>query len=102
MTHDLGLPRPDSRLLETDSGIPPVEATPVSRQSMPEDLLISPALDELMLACLKKKPKERPASARDLCDRLGQCEVESGWTREDARQWWGTRMEPESLVALVT
>ena len=39
MTHDLGLPRPDSRLLETDSGTPPAEPTPVSQQGLPEDLL---------------------------------------------------------------
>jgi eukaryotic-like serine/threonine-protein kinase len=63
---------------------------------------ISPALDELVLACLKKKPRERPRSARELCDRLGRCEVETGWTRDDARKWWETRMEPETLVALVT
>jgi serine/threonine-protein kinase len=62
---------------------------------------ISPALDELVLACLRKKPSQRPATARELCDRLGRCEVESAWTREDARQWWETRMAPEALVNLV-
>ena len=41
-----------------------------------------------------------PGSARELCDRLGQCEVEGQWTREDARAWWETRMEPEKDVAL--
>jgi serine/threonine-protein kinase len=62
---------------------------------------ISPALDELVLACLRKKPSQRPATARELCDRLGRCEVESPWTREDARQWWETRMAPEALVNLM-
>ena len=62
---------------------------------------ISPALDELILACLRKTPSERPATARELCDRLGQCEVESGWTREDARRWWETRMDPEVAVSLL-
>ncbi len=62
---------------------------------------ISPALDELVMACLKKRPSDRPATARELCDRLGRCEVESVWTREDARQWWETRMAPEALVNLV-
>jgi serine/threonine-protein kinase len=61
---------------------------------------VSPALDELVLSCLRKKPSERPASARELCDRLGRCAVETGWTREDARRWWETRMEPEARVML--
>ena len=61
---------------------------------------ISPELDELVLACLNKQPSERPAAARDLCDRLGQCEVEQPWTREEARNWWRTRMEAEKAVSL--
>jgi eukaryotic-like serine/threonine-protein kinase len=59
---------------------------------------VSPALDRLVLACLEKKPSRRPSTARELCDRLDECEVESAWTREDARKWWGTRMEAESAV----
>jgi eukaryotic-like serine/threonine-protein kinase len=61
---------------------------------------LSPALDELVLSCLKKKPSDRPATARELCDRLGVCDVETAWTREDARAWWETRMEPERVLAL--
>ncbi len=61
---------------------------------------ISPALDELVLECLRKKPGERPASARDLCDRLGRCDVETSWTRNDARLWWETRMEADAVVSL--
>ena len=40
---------------------------------------VSPAFDQLVLACLKKKPSERPSTARELCDRLGECEVEAAW-----------------------
>jgi eukaryotic-like serine/threonine-protein kinase len=71
------------------------EPVPPSRYSAFD---VSPALDELVLACLKKKPSDRPATARELCDRLGECDVETAWTREDARAWWETRMEAESLV----
>jgi hypothetical protein len=61
---------------------------------------ICPGLDELVLSCLRKKPSDRPATARELCDRLGECDVETPWTREDARTWWETRMEPEGVLAL--
>jgi eukaryotic-like serine/threonine-protein kinase len=50
---------------------------------------VSPALDELVLACLKKKPSDRPTTVRELSDALEQCEVEAGWTRADATRWWG-------------
>jgi serine/threonine-protein kinase len=75
------------------------EPAPPSRHSAFD---ISPGLDDLVLSCLKKKPSDRPATARELSDRLGECDVETAWTREHARQWWETRMEPETLVALVT
>jgi serine/threonine-protein kinase len=61
---------------------------------------VSPGLDELVLSCLKKKLSDRPTTARELCERLGECAVETAWTREDARTWWETRMEPEGVLAL--
>ncbi len=57
------------------------EPAPPSRHSTFD---VSPALDQLVLDCLKKKASERPATARELCDLLGQC-VETPWTREDLR-----------------
>jgi len=62
---------------------------------------IPSALDELVLACLAKRPSDRPASAVELGDRLGLCDVTSHWTRDDARRWWEKRMEPEPAVTLV-
>jgi hypothetical protein len=56
-------------------------------------------LEEIVLACLAKRPSDRPSSAWELADRLARC-VESPWTREDARRWWETRLEPESMVTL--
>ncbi|HEY5940179.1 MAG TPA: serine/threonine-protein kinase, partial [Gemmatimonadales bacterium] len=61
---------------------------------------VSPSLDQLVLACLAKEPADRPGTARELNDRLGECAEESAWTREDARQWWETRMERETAVTL--
>jgi serine/threonine-protein kinase len=60
---------------------------------------ISAELEEIVLACLAKRPSERPSSAWELADRLAQC-VGSPWTREDARRWWQTRLEPEPAVIL--
>jgi serine/threonine-protein kinase len=63
---------------------------------------MSTELEQIVLTCLRKKPSERPATARELCDQLGRCAVESQWTREDARMWWETRMAPETPVPLGT
>jgi len=70
---------------------------PPSRHSM---YSMPHRLEEVVLSCLRKNPSERPATARELCDLLGEC-VEEPWTREDARRWWETRLEPEALVSLV-
>ena len=61
------------------------DPTPPSRHSRFD---LSPALDDVVLACLKKNPSERPGTVRELGDWLGQCEVETPWTRTDARRWW--------------
>ena len=61
---------------------------------------IPSALEELVLACLAKRPSDRPASAVELGDRLGDCNVTSHWTRDDARKWWEKRLDPEPAVTL--
>ena len=45
------------------------------------------ALEEIVLACLAKKPGERPAHAAELAARLRGCGVPE-WTRDHARAWW--------------
>jgi eukaryotic-like serine/threonine-protein kinase len=72
------------------------EPTPPSRHS---GFDVSPALDDLVLACLKKKPSERPATARELCTRLAKCAVETGWTKDDATSWWEGRMKVDLGVS---
>jgi eukaryotic-like serine/threonine-protein kinase len=68
---------------------------PPSRHS---PFTVSAELDEIVLDCLAKFAPQRPASAWELADRLAQAEVASPWTREDARGWWQTRINPEPAI----
>jgi serine/threonine-protein kinase len=52
------------------------------------ELEIPPALDALVLACLAKRPEDRPASAGELARRLRAAVVGEGWTEERAQRWW--------------
>jgi serine/threonine-protein kinase len=49
---------------------------------------IPPALDALVLDCLRKRNEDRPPSAEDLDARLATIDLVSGWTQERARAWW--------------
>ncbi len=64
---------------------------------------IDPALESLVLACLAKKPADRPSGASDLLARLRQCSAFGAWTNEDARLWWAENRpqvpEPRPLGA---
>ena len=55
-------------------------------------------LDEIVLACLAKRPEDRPANARELADRLAHCELSEQWSRDHARLWWESRLEPEPAL----
>jgi serine/threonine protein kinase len=62
--------------------------TPVP-PSQRSELPIAPELDRLVLACLAKRPDDRPESATELDRRLGEIEVEP-WSEAEATQWWRT------------
>jgi hypothetical protein len=74
--------------------------TPPEPPSLYSLFQIPAELDEIVLACLAKRPEDRPASARELADRLAQCEVEGQWSRDHARLWWESRLQPEPAVSL--
>ena len=57
--------------------------------SQRSELDVVPELDRVVLACLAKKPEDRPGSAAELEWMLAEIEVEP-WSEEAATQWWQT------------
>jgi hypothetical protein len=45
-------------------------------------------LEAVLLACLAKRPEERPASAQVLRERLRACAAAGQWTHARAAEWW--------------
>jgi serine/threonine protein kinase len=45
-------------------------------------------LEALLLACLAKRPEDRPASAHVLRERLLACSAAGRWTNARAAAWW--------------
>jgi tRNA A-37 threonylcarbamoyl transferase component Bud32 len=56
---------------------------PSQRTSLP----IPPALDQLVLACLERKPENRPASAAEVSRLLAEIDV-TPWDESQAAAWW--------------
>jgi serine/threonine-protein kinase len=53
------------------------------------ELDVAPELDRVVLACLAKKPGDRPQNATELDGMLAEIEIEP-WSEEEATQWWRT------------
>jgi serine/threonine-protein kinase len=62
------------------------------------ELVVPAALDQVVLACLAKKPADRPASATELDRMLGAIEIEP-WTEEMAERWWNLHQPGQKAVA---
>jgi serine/threonine-protein kinase len=52
------------------------------------ELEVPPALDELVLECLRKNKAERPSTADELESKLGRIDLTEPWSLEQARSWW--------------
>ncbi len=76
-------------LLQHSSATPPAPSE-VSEKPVPKDL------DALVVECLSKDPRDRPADAERLASRLDSLSVAGWWTQQKARAWWALH-EPELL-----
>jgi serine/threonine-protein kinase len=56
------------------------------RASVPSEL------EDIVLACLEKRPEDRPSSARELRQQLEACELAGRWTADRALEWWSTHV----------
>jgi serine/threonine-protein kinase len=76
---------------------------PPSRRT---ELPIPEALERAILACLEKAPEGRPADAESLARRLSDCELETCWNEQRARDWWEAHVpqhgKPEPDPATLT
>ncbi|HET9959344.1 MAG TPA: hypothetical protein VFQ61_32865, partial [Polyangiaceae bacterium] len=55
------------------------------------DKTISDSLQRVILSCLEKDPKERPANAQTLVALLDGCDGVPPWGQEQAEAWWASR-----------
>jgi len=74
-----------------------VQAVPVPPSERTE-LPIPPTLDRLVLACLAKKPEERPQNARQLAQSLDMIDG-MRWGEEEARRWWSQHHPPQASTS---
>jgi serine/threonine-protein kinase len=72
-----------------DTPVPPSRRT---------ELVVPAALDKLVLACLAKRPADRPASAEEVARRLEAIPL-AHWSAEQATDWWAAH-GPSGLTSL--
>jgi eukaryotic-like serine/threonine-protein kinase len=72
----------------------PIAPSRVARQNVP------PELERLVMACLAKKPGERPASAAAVVREIARSGLAGPWTPDRAMAWWRDNL-PEKLAPAV-
>ena len=63
------------------------------------ELHIPREIDEFVLACLRKDPKRRPASAEELLQMASACKTADLWDQGTARKWWEAHLPHLAMPA---
>ena len=66
---------------------------PVPAPSLRAHRPIDPTLERVILACLAKRPAERPQSTRAIVALLDRSPRAGAWTRDDAEAFWAAHRE---------
>jgi serine/threonine-protein kinase len=69
--------------------------TPPSTRSEVE---IPAGLERIILACLEKKPNDRPGTAAELFDELQRCDIANEWSESAAQEWWRNHV-PDTVAS---
>jgi serine/threonine-protein kinase len=73
--------------------------SPVIPPSKRSEFEIPRVLENLILACLEKKPQDRPRDVREMIQVLNSTEFSKPWNRQRARQWWETHRPTSDRIA---
>lgn len=68
--------------------------TPPPRPSEKSGIPVPEGLENLLMDCLRKEPKERPESAREVERRLWALYLPDIWTPDMAERWWAEHASP--------
>ena len=55
---------------------------------------VDPFLERLILACLAKRPEDRPADAGVVIQEIEEGWTGPAWTQREAKAWWDTKAQP--------
>jgi serine/threonine-protein kinase len=68
--------------------------TPPPRPSEKSGISVPEGLEDLLMDCLAKEPKDRPDSAREVERRLWALYLPDIWTPDKAERWWAEHVSP--------